>query len=422
MNSRTATKKNARIRQLLQAERRNSDDYDFINDCIREPEGLDPALVLELWKLRGEDGESLDLLTEAWDAFEAATPAFREQLVPILAASRSLYAQVHAAAHEQGGMKRYQHVRGSLRRLEDIRYFGLQEFKHDRIEKLAQDRDFARAAIVGLHRFRFPEVWDEESDIPVYRLLWGLTSLVVLAGGAGAQEALESIVEQRKPYPEFVEPLALRLKAEASRPHVRPALERLAGTRKGPVPPLPAIEPGSEAATGSPAPAAAKQPMDPNLHLALLSALAAKGKVKLPRAKKGGDAPNEAVRAALLAITPKPEDLAALDTLTWEAGEDIQYLVWGQWDGEDDYFEITRLDGIEALSGLEHLDLELANVTDLAPLRGLRALKHVAVEGQVADLSPLSDLPRLTKLSVSADKTAANKKILAAVRARKARA
>ena len=211
-----------------------------------------------------------------------------------------------------------------------------------------------------------------------------------------------------------------RLEAEARSSHVKNALLRIAGKRKGKVPPLPALEPSAPSAPTTRR--ARPRPMEANLRLAILNALVEAGKLVLPALKSRDPyKPDPSILKKVLGLRPTPRDLASLDTLSWEAGFEIQHLIWNQWDGEDDFFDVTRLDGIEVLAGLKRLDLELASITDLSPLIRLASLEHLSVEGQVEDLSPLLGLRKLKSVSVSADRTAENKNVLAELRARKVR-
>lgn len=62
---------------------------------------------------------------------------------------------------------------------------------------------------------------------------------------------------------------------------------------------------------------------------------------------------------------------------------------------------ITRLDGIEAFRGLEQLFLDDNQLSDLAPLAMLPALKELAVRGNpIASLAPLTELSTLNHLYI----------------------
>jgi len=141
---------------------------------------------------------------------------------------------------------------------------------------------------------------------------------------------------------------------------------------------------------------------DPNLKLAILDALAELGLCDL-----GDDVPedelepDEKIRARLLALPLRQEDLDRITELGWEGGHGIQHAIWAQWDGEDDYFDIHDLTGIEQLSHLERVRFACSNVTDFAPLARLPRLRHVAFERETpADISAFLDMASLESLSI----------------------
>ena len=129
---------------------------------------------------------------------------------------------------------------------------------------------------------------------------------------------------------------------------------------------------------------------DTNLHLAVLDALASEGHVKLPNLKtEDAYKPDSAVRQALLDIPLGPDDLAKVKQLVWEGGMEIQHAIWNQWDGEDEYFDIRDLSGIEQLSKLERVDiLTCCRVEDWSPLEKCASLRSVTVP---AEASPTFD-------------------------------
>ncbi len=157
--------------------------------------------------------------------------------------------------------------------------------------------------------------------------------------------------------------------------------------------------------------------LDPNLRLAILQALADHGLVTLPHVS--GDPcdddddsayePDPALRDALLAQCPLPEDAArALTTLSWSAGRAIQFAICEQWDGEDDFFDIHTLDGIGHLSSLTtlHLEMYVCDAADLTPLASLKQLTTLTLRGVSSQinsfeaLAPLLDLPALQRVEL----------------------
>jgi len=139
---------------------------------------------------------------------------------------------------------------------------------------------------------------------------------------------------------------------------------------------------------------------DPNLELAILDALAGLGLVDLGSdAPEDEHAPDEKIRARLLALPLWQGDLDKLTELSWEGGHTIQHAIWAQWDGEDDYYDIHDLSGIEHLVNLESVFLACTAVKDFAPLAKLPRLKRVVVEGEeLADISAFLDMASLESL------------------------
>jgi hypothetical protein len=175
---------------------------------------------------------------------------------------------------------------------------------------------------------------------------------------------------------------------------------------------------------------------DPNLHLAVLEAawdaklLPVFDKDVFYRdvlgetwdANRDGEKVDERTRSALLAIPLPPDVLARIETLEWGGGEATQHFVFHSWDGEDETFDVTDLTGIGACANLRQLSLDVAALTDIAPLRELPKLEwfrlnyggnsvvlehqgRVSVtegpaEGELQDLRPLLELKALARLDI----------------------
>ncbi len=120
---------------------------------------------------------------------------------------------------------------------------------------------------------------------------------------------------------------------------------------------------------------------DSMLTLAVLSHLSGEGLVELPKMyffdEYSFDHENLA-RLERVAMTQ--EHLDTIEELTWSSGGyTVQHLVWAQWDGESDEFDIQSLAGIEALRRLRVLRVSpLAAIPD-DELEALRA-RGVTVE------------------------------------------
>lgn len=80
----------------------------------------------------------------------------------------------------------------------------------------------------------------------------------------------------------------------------------------------------------------------------------------------------------------------------WQDTEEVTSLVCS-FDGIGIRESITTLDGLEALSNLERLNLPYHDITDLTPLSGLTNLTVLLLEGNViSELTPLAGLPNLS--------------------------
>ena len=81
----------------------------------------------------------------------------------------------------------------------------------------------------------------------------------------------------------------------------------------------------------------------------------------------------ERLLARVLSVELTPERLDSVERLHWMGGGyTIQHVVWPQWDGETDEFDIRSLQGIEVLRSLRRLEitpLELLPAGEVAALR-----------------------------------------------------
>jgi hypothetical protein len=83
----------------------------------------------------------------------------------------------------------------------------------------------------------------------------------------------------------------------------------------------------------------------------------------------------------LLAVEVSPEQLDGIEKLRWLCGEsEIIFMVWAQFDGESDEFDIRSLDGIEALRNLKELAVTSLEFLPADQVTALRA-RGVTVEG-----------------------------------------
>lgn len=58
---------------------------------------------------------------------------------------------------------------------------------------------------------------------------------------------------------------------------------------------------------------------------------------------------------ALLAIPLEATALAAITTFDWDGSNELYSHIRSQWNGEDDLFDVGKLDALEACSGLKTL-------------------------------------------------------------------
>lgn len=153
---------------------------------------------------------------------------------------------------------------------------------------------------------------------------------------------------------------------------------------------------------------------DEILHLAILNALFEQGVFSEERARIHGllqekyestiqeySEPIPEIISELLALRPGPERLAEIRRLEWPA-DDIIFLAWPRWDGEDETFTLGDLSGIEGLVSLETLSIDLAGPKlDLGPLRACSKLSSIVIEcGGFQGIEALAALPHLKFLDL----------------------
>ncbi len=88
---------------------------------------------------------------------------------------------------------------------------------------------------------------------------------------------------------------------------------------------------------------------------------------------------------------------ASGDTITAEEMATLTRLV-------ATYKQIQNLGGIQFATGLEHLDLQKNNISDISPLAGLTQLEALYLDGNnISDVSPLAGLTKLETLLIRGD-------------------
>ncbi|MGH1338246.1 MAG: DUF6892 domain-containing protein [Aureispira sp.] len=104
---------------------------------------------------------------------------------------------------------------------------------------------------------------------------------------------------------------------------------------------------------------------------------------------------------AQLDITPQ---LDQVNKLSLDGGRDIYQLASYFWDGADDVFDITSLEGIEVLANLEtiHLDVMVSGPISLKPLVALQKLRHLNLTyAHFTNYEALQEIPSLEKVTLS---------------------
>lgn len=101
-------------------------------------------------------------------------------------------------------------------------------------------------------------------------------------------------------------------------------------------------------------------------------------------------------------IALESSKLQSLDEFSWGISAEIISSIWKHYDGEDDYFDISSLEGLENCPNITEIFFEYCwNVRDLSPLNKLKKLQEITIysnEIEVNSLEPLAKLPNLKKI------------------------
>jgi hypothetical protein len=123
-----------------------------------------------------------------------------------------------------------------------------------------------------------------------------------------------------------------------------------------------------------------------------------------------GPGPRLAASLELLHAVAVPAAAAAkITNLQFDGGNDIYMLIEQTLDidtgGESDDYNVTSLEGIQALSGLQSLDLDghgyHPGPLDLTPLAGHPTLSELLLTGECTGAAALQTLPALRSLDIS---------------------
>ncbi|BCL16906.1 DUF6892 domain-containing protein [Micromonospora sagamiensis] len=163
---------------------------------------------------------------------------------------------------------------------------------------------------------------------------------------------------------------------------------------------------------------------DRGLHLGVLNALLTNGVIAAadlgaivestgpdgPDDGYPGPGPRLAASLDLLhAVTVPSAAAAAISHLDFDGGNEIYMLVEQTLDidtgGESDDYNVTSLEGIQALSGLQSLDLDghgyHPEPLDLTPLTGHPTLSELFLTGDCTGAGALESLPALRNLDIT---------------------
>jgi hypothetical protein len=113
-----------------------------------------------------------------------------------------------------------------------------------------------------------------------------------------------------------------------------------------------------------------------------------------------------------------PKQLEQIQSVSW-LEFDIISDINSQWDGEDNFFEIQSIEGIEYCRNIEKLSLQLGleplpwevkkwglkkTYVNLQPLKELKKLQELALEGYLQNISSILEIPSLKKIKINSCK------------------
>ncbi len=150
--------------------------------------------------------------------------------------------------------------------------------------------------------------------------------------------------------------------------------------------------------------------MDTNLRYAILEALKTEKQFSFDKEiffekilkKKYKDSasynyePYEPIEKYFQSIDINKYSLEKVKCLTWSSSSSIVFDIFGQYDGEDDYFNIKSLDGIEICPNIERINIQYVwSVKDMSSLINLKKIKDITVFStklEVNSLKPILEL------------------------------
>lgn len=96
--------------------------------------------------------------------------------------------------------------------------------------------------------------------------------------------------------------------------------------------------------------------------------------------------------------------LDAVETLDFDGGSSIYHHIWHFWHGEDDTFDIQRLDGIENCPNLRDLNVaSMLSAVDVSRLTRLHRLANLNIGVDTKNIPALLDIPTLESVRILND-------------------
>jgi len=126
------------------------------------------------------------------------------------------------------------------------------------------------------------------------------------------------------------------------------------------------------------------------------------------------------IRNYLLSI-PLPETaLAKLQVLIWDGGDAVHHLIFTNWDGEGEEFNVHDIAGIEACTSLERISfIGGAAFKDCSRLVHLKQLQSVTLHGGwISRLDPVLELANLRAVDVVCVENDENNRVAETLRQR----
>jgi hypothetical protein len=93
-------------------------------------------------------------------------------------------------------------------------------------------------------------------------------------------------------------------------------------------------------------------------------------------------------------------DLAAVESITFDGGNDIYFYCFRFWDGETDQFDVRSISGIGLCPNIRRLFyIAMIDYLDVADIVGLRKIEEIDLPSKCINPERLLELPALKKLS-----------------------